>query len=535
MRWILLPLLLVAAVPGTAMAAPTAVDFEQAVAPERFGTAARTAASAAAWHVSAPLRAPRRFDLLGFPAGTVAGHAELRVRRPAGGWSPWTALHDGEPAWTGGARIYQLRTRGRPPAALRLHFVAVTGRPERPPATAAAGLAPRIVPRSAWDPGNRCRPRVTPIYGRVDFAMVHHTVSLNAYGPSATPAIVLGICRFHRNANKWNDMGYNLLVDRYGVVYEGREGGVREPLVGAQAQGWNTVSTGVAAIGSFGSSGLPAGALRVLARTIAWKLSLAGVPAQGSILETSIGGDLNRWRKGARVRFQRIAGHRDGDLTECPGAGLYAQLPALRALVADLLPPPRDLLTISPAPASQPAGGPVLLTGRLARADGRRPSGQPLALQVRVEGAWTDVVTVVTGPDGIWSTGLPLAQNAQVRIVHAASGTTSPAIAIPVRAGVRLQASARTVRLGGALALSGTTHPPKGAVRIVVERRLDGASKPRYRRVRTHVVAAVEGAFELPLRLPTAGTYRVIARTTTDRVNASGASRGLIVRVRPRR
>ena len=58
---------------------------------------------------------------------------------------------------------------------------------------------------------------------------------------------------FHRYVNGWNDIGYNFVVDLYGRIFEARAGGIDEPVVGAQAGGYNLVSTGIAVLGTFTS------------------------------------------------------------------------------------------------------------------------------------------------------------------------------------------------------------------------------------------------------------------------------------------
>ena len=98
---------------------------------------------------------------------------------------------------------------------------------------------PPIIPRSEWG-GDSVPPRAGPLYGEVQIAFVHHTVTANDYAPEDSAAIVLGIARYHRNTNGWNDIGYNFLVDQYGQIFEGRAGGIDQAIVGAQAQGWNS-------------------------------------------------------------------------------------------------------------------------------------------------------------------------------------------------------------------------------------------------------------------------------------------------------
>jgi hypothetical protein len=477
------------------------------------------------WHTPA-LRGSGAFDVVG---GEWRGgsRVELRALRAGGGWTRWARVVAGEPVVSGRAVAVQLRG-ARPLRALRVHAVAVGGADGArvpPRAVASAGGRPAIVPRSAWDPHDRCRPRVQARYGRVDFAVVHHTESLSAYAPGRSAALVLGICLFHRDGNGWNDIGYDLLIDRYGTVFEGREGGVEQPVTGAQAGGWNTMSTGIAMIGSYSFAPPPEVAMRALERVLAWKLSLAGVPAQGG--EKGV----NAWPRGALVRFPRIAGHRDADFTDCPGAALYAQLPRIRRAVAALMAAPRDLLTLGPVGAPiEPA--PWTLTGRLSLASGQRPTGVPVRVEQREsDGTWRPVAAVQTGADGIWSAAPTLLVNGELRAVATvASGRelSSPVVPAQLRAAVSLRATPMRLRRAAMVQISGTTSPPKPRVLVLVERRRAGSS---FRRVRTDVVTTVTGAFARTLRLPAPGVYRLSATTAADRTNAAGRSRTIVVRV----
>jgi uncharacterized protein with LGFP repeats len=207
--------------------------------------------------------------------------------------------------------------------------------------------------------------------------LVHHTVTANEYASVDSAGIVLGICRYHRDANGWNDIGYNFLVDRFGQVFEGRAGGVDQAVIGAQAQGYNSNSTGVAVIGTH--EAVPVGdmTLGALAILIGWKLAIHAVTPTGQVTLTSAGGDVNRYPSGTPVVFERIAGHRDGDTTTCPGTALYAQLPALRVAAQRVAPSPAaapptppvvtpdaPVVTASAATRRIRAGSRILLSGR---------------------------------------------------------------------------------------------------------------------------------------------------------------------------
>ena len=166
---------------------------------------------------------------------------------------------------------------------------------------------------------------------------MHHTVGANNYTRAEAPGVVLAVCRYHRNALNWDDIGYNALVDRFGNVYEGRDGGLGRPVVGAQAQGVNTQTTGVALMGTHTNKGITAAALRAVSRWLAWKLAHHGVSAEGRTRLESAGGPTSRYEKGDKFRTKTIVGHRKTNLTECPGDGLNAQLGKIRRRVQSLI------------------------------------------------------------------------------------------------------------------------------------------------------------------------------------------------------
>ena len=165
---------------------------------------------------------------------------------------------------------------------------------------------------------------------------------------------MLGICRFHRNGNGWNDIGYNALVDRFGNVYAGRAGGLRKAVVGAHAQGFNAQTTGVASIGTHTTVPITPAARAGIVDYLAWRLAVSGLRAKGKTTLTSAGGDLSRYAAGRRVRLNRIIGHRDVGLTACPGDSLELALQKIRRQVQARI--AGEGTTVPPTDPAAPAG-----------------------------------------------------------------------------------------------------------------------------------------------------------------------------------
>jgi hypothetical protein len=324
---------------------PRAVDFEQPLPPLERVQFTGTEAQRSGKHDdelghgpvsfrSSAIDAPRRFDLVGI-AGELRP-VEFRARTTGGRWSDWVEVAGGDPVYTGGSNEVQVRARGWHPRG-RLHYIQVSGTGSIPasPAGKARPRMPDVIRRQAWGANRRrggCHPRKRPDMGEVKAATIHHTVSTNGYRRSEVPGIVLGICRFHRNGNGWDDIGYNALVDRFGRIFVGRDGDLGKPVVGAHAQGFNDQTTGVAAIGTHTHGPISKRAKNAFARFLAWKFDRHEIkPRQVKRRArlTSDGGPLTRYPRGRKVWVPRVFGHGRTGITSCPGRALRGQLDGL--------------------------------------------------------------------------------------------------------------------------------------------------------------------------------------------------------------
>jgi len=317
------------------------------------------------------LDAGRRFTMAGVicDVPSASGAVLLRLRTSPDGraWSPWreTPLELAgeaggppqaftEPVWTGPARYVQVEavaaggaaspallenarlvaldpTEAADPVARVLGVVrraaaGVAGVSVAAPAEAASG-APEIVTRRQWGADESLRDG-RPHYAAVKMAFIHHTASGNIYTAAEAPAVMRGIYAYHTRSLGWSDIGYNFLVDRFGTIYEGRHGGMKRGVVGAQVLGFNTGSTGISVIGDFAGDAPPAAALASLEKLLAWKLRIHRLDPRGTAKLKCDATD--KYARGARVSFPVIAGHRQANHTECPGNIFYPLLPTVR-------------------------------------------------------------------------------------------------------------------------------------------------------------------------------------------------------------
>ena len=268
---------------------------------------------------SVVLTAARRFASPGAEwAAPGTARVELRVRRRGGPWGPWApprlpattpesprsgpAPSFGEPLWVGAADQLQLRSRrrrsrrsralrGQPgphagpppprlgsPSASALATDAAVHLPLAQPILPAGPGQPPIIARAAW--AGAPRPARRPArYGSIKLAFVHHTENPNGYSPGSGAADAAGHLRLPPLRRGFFDIAYNFLIDAFGRIWEGRAGGIDEPVIG-RPRGRLQPRVSLASPSSARSSPRPtaAAALAALERLLAWKLSLHGVP-----------------------------------------------------------------------------------------------------------------------------------------------------------------------------------------------------------------------------------------------------------------
>ncbi|SDZ47241.1 N-acetylmuramoyl-L-alanine amidase [Micromonospora pattaloongensis] len=291
-----------------------------------------------------------------------AGRPAIRTRSGSG-WSDWAPVrvgHHGRADSAAGRRSalvtvpdgegYEVDCCGEARDLSVTELNTATGRGaarQRPGGTElriAGRSAPvRYLDRVAWGADKAVRGAAPwpPRYAPVQTLTVHYTAGANDDpDPAAT---VRAIHYYDAVTRGWGDMGYNLLIDEAGTVYEGRRSGTRAPLLGpaagngrpqmvtgAHVTDHNRGNAGVVLLGDFADR-LPTPAAReALTEVLALLAGVANLNPLGST--TYADPSLSVTRK-----VSTIAGHRDYAPTDCPGGAYYLQLPALRKDVARLL------------------------------------------------------------------------------------------------------------------------------------------------------------------------------------------------------
>jgi hypothetical protein len=185
--------------------------------------------------------------------------------------------------------------------------------------TARGALAagePKVYTRADW--GARKARSTASVVSAPDHIVIHHTATANStdYSASHAAALSRSIQKYHMDTNGWDDIGQQLTIGRGGHIMEGRNRSLPairsgDHAVGAHTADHNTHTVGIENEGTYTSTTPTAALMESLVDTCVWLCAVYGLnPASA------------------------IVGHRDYNVTSCPGDKLYAMLPQLRSDVA---------------------------------------------------------------------------------------------------------------------------------------------------------------------------------------------------------
>jgi hypothetical protein len=298
---------------------------------------------------------------------------QLRVRDADGDWGQWTSIEADDieqspsaatagatssgdaarggtaPYWTGeahGVEVIVQGAGGAIPDDVTVALVdpgespadALTQKPAAKATAHAAEAMPAVYSRAQWGADESIR-TWDPEYAKtLKAATIHHTADRNTYSADEVPAMMRSIYAYHTVTRGWGDIGYNVIVDRFGRMFEGRYGGLASTVIGAHAGGFNTYTFGVSMLGNYDTVAVPQGTVNAVSEIIAWKFGLYGIDPNGSTTLVSGGGGTAKYAAGTPVGLPTIFGHRDVGSTACPGNYGYARLGEIRQRVTNRFP-----------------------------------------------------------------------------------------------------------------------------------------------------------------------------------------------------
>ncbi|MCV2488569.1 N-acetylmuramoyl-L-alanine amidase [Geodermatophilus sp. YIM 151500] len=316
--------------------------------------------------------------------GVTGVTVQLRTKDARGTWSRWTELEaddveiEGAPAaapdvrggtapyWTDeayGVEVIVQAADGSTPRDVQVQLIdpgtseadAMPGAPSITDQAHAADALPAIYSRAQWGADESLMGWDHEYAPKLLAATVHHTADSNSYSSDDVPRIMRSIYAYHAVSRGWGDIGYHVIVDKFGRAWEGRSGGLASTVIGAHAGGFNTGTFGISMLGNYDVAQPPRSMIETVGSVVAWKLALHGVDPRGKVSLTSKGGGTSRYPAGESVTLPTIFGHRDVGATACPGRYGYGQMGEIRNLAAArasafaaLIQPPSTMMRNSP-------------------------------------------------------------------------------------------------------------------------------------------------------------------------------------------
>lgn len=193
-----------------------------------------------------------------------------------------------------------------------------------------------IIPRAAWGAGDVSGNQWgAPAFYPAQSITIHHTAMQP--GPDRA-ASVRAIYNYHANTLGWGDVGYHLLIDPEGRIYQGRGGtiagtpvfqvppvaGVAPPVVTAgHVGGYNNGNIGISLLGDFTWAPPTAAAVGATIDCVRSLSGAIGLDPRGGITYRNPEG-------GAARPMPAVSGHREWGGTACPGNAFFPQMQFIR-------------------------------------------------------------------------------------------------------------------------------------------------------------------------------------------------------------